>query len=356
MSVAPVLLLAALLAQAAPLPSPAPGDEVGWHEVEPGDTLEGLTARHLGSPARWRDNWALNPELKDPHRLQPGTRIRIIMRSGANTAEIRALSRRVEEKPHPADWKPATVGARLRERDGVRTHERSSAELAFSDGTSLVVTERSVLFLREAGRAGSTPRTLEVVEGQADVEMAAAEAPRRPDLEVVIGSAKAATRPGPDGRSRARARRQTGQAQVMVYGGTGVVSAGGVRQPVAEGMGTRVLPGSRPSPPERLLPAPATARPQPNEALDHSNVRFAWDAVPGAASYVLEVCADPACGQLVERAREIAGTGYEARRGLPMGTLHWRVTAVSSTGLDGYPSTPVPFSVRSLWRRPQERR
>ncbi|MEO7793930.1 MAG: LysM domain-containing protein, partial [Thermoanaerobaculia bacterium] len=40
--------------------------ESGWHVVRPGDTLEGLAERFLGTHELWRELHLLNPFVKDP--------------------------------------------------------------------------------------------------------------------------------------------------------------------------------------------------------------------------------------------------------------------------------------------------
>lgn len=351
-----VLALAAgAAAQEAAPPTPA-GDETAWHVVAPGETLEGLTAKYLGDAGLWRENWKLNPELKDPHRLQPGQRIRIIVRRKEHKAEIQGLSRRVESKPHPdPSWIPARLGEVLRERDGVRTYEKSSADLAFDDGTHLLVTEQSLVFLREIGArlvGDVTRRSIEIVDGQAEVLARAAPQPP-PGLEIVLGEARALAHPAPAGELGTRARRlPAGTAQVMVYEGRGDVAAGGASVAVPRGMGTSVPKGGAPAPPEPLLPAPVLLAPSPGTAYAQSNPRFSWRPVAGAASYVVEVCGDPVCGRLVERATGVTETRW-APETLPLGELHVRVSAVAASGLDGYPSEAAPFRIESLWRRPE---
>lgn len=349
------LLLCVTVLQDAPADGAPAEQGVGWHEVLPGETLEGITAHYLGSSERWRENWGLNPGLQNPHRISPGTRLRVLLDADEPSAEIRGISRRVEEKPHPDPWVPAKIGDKLRARDGIRTYRQSSAEIGFEDGAHLRINEESLVFLREIARpaSGSAARqTLEVVEGQADVEArAAADAPLPPDIEVVIGDARARTRTAAGESAKARTRKTgRGGAQLMVFGGEGVMEAAGKSVTVATGMGTAADAGKPPKAPEKLLPPPAPLHPARGASYEHSNPLFTWEPVGGAAGYVIEVCRDVSCGQIVARASGVAETSWTPR-GLPLGELHWRVTAQGASGLDGFPSPPVAFTVRSLWRR-----
>lgn len=345
-------VLAFWLALASDAPPPSDLD-VGWHEVLLGETLEGITAHYLGTSERWRENWKLNPDLVNPHLISPGTRLRIIKSGAVSAAEIRGLSRRVEEKPHPEPWVPAKVGDKLRARDGIRTYRQSSAELGFDDGSQLRINEESLVFLREVNQKveGASRQSLEVVEGQADVEARAQENALPPDIEVIIGAARARTRVTPGTSTQARTRKTTaGGAQLMVFGGEGELASEGRSVKVATGMGTAADAGQPPKAPERLLPPPSPLYPAPGATYEHSNPLFTWSPVAGAAAYVIEVCRDAACGQIVDRAAGLDQTSWTPR-GLPLGELHWRVTAQGASGLDGFPSPPVSFTVRSLWRR-----
>jgi hypothetical protein len=349
------LVIGLLLASAtgtAQQPEPAEAtDPIGWHEVQAGETLEGITAQYLGSPSAWRENWRLNPQISDPHSLTPGQRIRVIL--GRRTAEITAIAKDVDEKPYPEPWIPARLGDRLKERDGVRTRIRSSAELLFEDGSRLRIGEQSVVFLRDSGPRleGVTRSSLEIQKGQADVEAQPASA-THPDIEILIEGARAEARPGRDDRSLARARRSDdGTAQMMVFSGEAEMQAAGTTVALGAGMGTRVPKGDRPAAPEWLLPAPRPWRPFTGQSLDHANPKISWDPVDGASSYTLEVCRDPDCGQLVARLTELEQPDGTPDF-LPLGELYWRVSAVSASGLDGYMSSPRPFAVRSLWRKP----
>ena len=341
--VALFFLIPATAVMAQTTPAPRPGDTIGSYVVRPGDTLEDITVRYLGTPSLWKENWRLNPQIKNPHLLRIGERLRIIVsrKLPPRSAEIRDLSHRVDEKPHPNPWTRARAGDLLKEKDGVRTFRNASALLAFDDGTNLDLTENSLVFLRAIRKTltGQARDTIEVVDGQADLKAH----PRRPDsldLQVLVGGATVTPQPGRAGTAYSRARKPaSGGAELMVYGGKADVAASGAKVEVPAGMGTAVPKGKPPLPPEKLLPAPKLLTPPPNARVAWSNPVLTWRAPTGAASATVEVFSDRACTVLIDRATGLDAASYRPHQ-LPAGTLYWRVTAVSTHGLDGYPSRP----------------
>lgn len=332
--------------------------EPGWHIVRLGETLQALAARYLGSSELWKRLAQLNPDIPDPDRIEPGQRIRVLLprRAPLAVAQVERVSRKVEEQPQPNPWVEARAGDLLAERDAVRTYPRSSAVMEFRDGTNLVITEDSLVFLGRTGgvrAVGSPSHSVEIVEGQADVEVRPRQAAADPDpeIEIVLGSTRARSRPvsggHSDGRAQARARKAAGGgAKVMVYGGDGDVEAGGEKVAVAQGMGTSVEAQGPPSPPEPLLPAPRSQAPAPGAESPCVNPLLSWEPVPGAESYVAEVCRDAACQELVERATGISASSWRAPA-LPAGDYHWRITARSRSGLDGYPGETSRVAIRT---------
>jgi len=354
-------LLAALLLAPAGLgaqsrPAPArpsvfASEPTSWHTVRPGETLRGITARFLGSSELWQEIHRLNPGITDPDRIAPGQRIRVpAEKSSIPAARLERLSRQVEEQPSPIPWQNAQVGDMLVERDAVRTRQKSSAEMQFLDGARLTVTEDSLIFIQRSGvtLAGSPKKSIEIVQGAAELNAQAlsASAPP-PEVEIVLGNTRATSRPDGKGPARTRARRaEEGGAKLMAYGGESEVEAGGAKVRVQRGMGTSVAAQGPPSPPEPLLPAPVLAGPEPDAERACADPPLAWQAVPRAASYIVEVCRDPGCGALVDRRAGETATEWRPA-GLPVGELYWRVTARSLSGLDGYPSEAIRLAITS---------
>ncbi len=320
------------------------GTRQGWHVVRPGETLHNLAQRYLGDARFWRSLAQLNKDIVNPDLIEPGQRIRIAV-SGAKAepaAQVALLSRRVDERPAPIPWGEAQVGDLLVEKDGMRTYRKSSAELRFTDGTRLGVTEDSLVFLHRTGGAlsGVERKSVEIVEGQAEFETGGrASSTRASEVEILIGGTSAKARPNAQGVSQTRARKaEKGAAKVMMYGGQGEVASGGSQVAVAEGMGTSVEEGAAPGPPEKLLAAPALTAPKIDARMPLNRAKFEWQEVSGAAAYVVEVCRDAACGEMIDRATDIQVASWRPSTALPIGSYLWRVTARSASGLDGYPS------------------
>ena len=338
-------------AQGAPPAAPA-AEETVWHIVRPGETLEQIAARFLGSVQLWKELHRLNPTLADPNRIEPGQRIRIpAMRPAVPAATVNHLSRQVEEQPSPIAWTDAKTGDVLVERDGVRTARQSSAELRFADGARLLVTEDSLVFLRRSGAAlkGVERKSIELETGQAELDArTAAPAAAPPEVEIVVGASRTTSRPDKTGGAQTRARRaEEGSAKLMVYGGESEVEAGGARVQVPRGMGTSVAPTGPPSPPEKLLAAPAGTEPAAGAERACADPLFSWQPVPEAASYTVELCRDPACAELVARRTGETGAQWRSADPLPVGDYYWRVTARSRSGLDGYPSEGSRLAITS---------
>ncbi|HEX2835615.1 MAG TPA: LysM peptidoglycan-binding domain-containing protein [Thermoanaerobaculia bacterium] len=335
------ILLAVLLLSAVRI---AADDTIGWHVVQPGETLSRITVKYLGSSADWRDNWKLNPGIADPNKLKPGQRVRVILSRTlpARSALVNRVARRVEKKPEPAPWTTARAGDQLGERNGIRTYEASSAELKFEDNTLLTLTERSLVFLRGTQTAATNRATneIEIVDGHADLEQPAnkpAPSNASRDIEIFVGTTTAKP---VGGAAKARFRKEGTAAQVMSYRGAASVASAGASVNVGEGMGVAVPEGKKPPKPERLLVAPALS--PVDAASPRPTIR--WSAVEGALRYTAEVCRDASCAEIVAREASVETTEWQPPA-LDAGDYVVRVSARSASGLDGFPSV-APLRVR----------
>lgn len=344
------LWLYALLLLATPAIQAAPAvyeDRVEDYVVVAGDTISGITRRFLGEETFWEDNWKLNPQVRDPDLLRIGQRLRIIVQRKviAESAQVVEAINRTEKMRVRPTWEPASSGDRLSAGQGLRTREKSAAELRFNAESSLRLGEFSQVFLaaKETSLRGVDRGSIKVEQGNVDLRFAPLQRPRT-QIELITGPSTTApqTQPGQPTEIRTGAT-DDGGARVMVFAGRSQVSAGGGQVDVAAGMGTRVADSGPPTPPEKLLPAP-----QPESAAlnwPYANGLLRWQPVAEAAGYLVEVCADPACARLHQREALPAGTTRLQVTPLPLGTHHWRVHAVSTSGLDGYASAAATIEV-----------
>ncbi len=321
----------------------------GWHVVRPGDTLEKISRKYLGAPIRWPENWELNPEVSDPNRIYPGQRLRILLPGSLpdDGALVFRISRKVENQLLPLSWQDARLNDLLQSRDSLRTFDKSSAELWFFDDTHLVLSESSLVVIgnQRADSRAELPTQIEIKLGQADLSGSLPD-PAEDSIEIVLGDAVAQPRAGASGEVETRARRpEAGGAQLMVYQGESDLEAAGARVEVAEGMGSVVSEGEPPGPPEKLLPAAEGLVPKDGAVVAERRPELRWDAVDGAVSYTLEVCLDPRCGQLEARRTGLEETRWQSDVDLPLGNLLWRVTAVSRSGLDGFPTASTRLEI-----------
>ena len=325
-------------------------DTLGEHIVVAGENLEIITKKYLGDGSLWRENWRLNPGVQNPHKLRIGQRLKVIKerRITVQSAEIRTISNRVEKNLQRSDWKAASRGDDLQPQDGVRTLGNASAQLQFNDNSSLRMTEYSQIFLESHSTTLHHVDTgrIEVVEGTAELIFEPITA-RKTEIELVSGGSVTRPQPSADGGGRLKTSAdKSGGARVMVYSGFSSVSAGGETVQVGSGLGTAVPETGPPGKPERLLGSPRGLSPVSGARWPVANGWLSWEAVKLAASYIVEVCLDIECAGLVARGSGLLETRWLAQVDRA-GPLFWRVTAVSKSGLEGYPSRALPLAVLS---------
>ncbi len=251
------------------------------------------------------------------------------------------------QQPAPLEWVPPQTGDLLVESDATRTDRGGSAELEFGDGTTLVITEESLVFLRDIKGRLSTPRSrgVELVRGQADLSSLARPGATPSDVEIVMGNSRLSLSNSETVSSRA-ARTDDGKSKVGVYQGELSFSNGGQEIRLEQGSGA-VVEGDEPPQPERLLDAPAVVGPSPEDeiAASEPQIDLDWSAPDGDVDgYTVELCRDARCGELQARVAGLDQTSWQvASPGV--GTYYWRVNATSASGLDGFVTTPTRFVV-----------
>ncbi|MFK7984422.1 MAG: FecR domain-containing protein [Sandaracinaceae bacterium] len=346
------LSLAVTLGAAVPLPASA--QEAQDYTVREGDTCGRIARRVYGNSRRYDLIHEANPELGAmPHRLRPGTVLRLPAASGLGDADatVTAARRQVRsQRPRRSDWNPARVGQELNRGWRVSTGERSSAELTFQSGsvaalraeTLVIVYGSGARQVREEGahaviRGGSMLSRLSALSGGStplEVETPTAVATLDEGESSVDvdedGTTRVATHRGRAARVR---NREAGSAEVSV----------------PEGQGTSVRQGRPPTPPRPLPPTPAWAPDQPSRFLglsDHGGtLRGSWLPVSDARSYRVEVARrEDGREMLISTEVPASVTSLEFHR-LPADRYYVRINTIDAEHFEGRPGAPVALDV-----------
>jgi len=119
-----------------------------------------------------------------------------------------------------------------------------------------------------------------------------------------------------------------GSTTVDVRRGQLKVKAGGSEARVGAGESVHVQKGK---PMHHLLRAPTPEAPADGATLNATDVPFAWQKVPGAARYLVEIA--PAPELTAARTQTVDGTRTVVH--LDAGTWYWRVIALDGNGAPG---------------------
>ncbi len=337
------LILWSLLAAQSNL---APQDETITHTVVAGETLHSITRKYLGTDILWQDNWKLNPDIENPHLLTIGDELTVIKQRiiPAEKAKVIDVNNRVEKKPAGSDWKSAQVGDELVQQEGVRTYQKSSALLEFSDESKLKVLEFSQIFLKKrvTDLTGTDSATIEIIKGDTELNWEPL-AENASEITIVMGSAtsKPSVNQGHVAELRAGLT-PDGDSVVSVYQGQSQVESAGSQVKVTEGMGVMVKPGQAPSAPEKLLAAPILTQAD-NLRYAYTNPVVTWQAVAKAKDYVFEMCADQAC-DLVLKEVKVDQPQWQINDFNHAGDFYFRVAGRTNQDIVGYRSKPHMIS------------
>lgn len=259
--------------------------------------------------------------------------------SGAGEAENDAQFLTVEgdvqyQKGSSGDWKTADPRTPLFNGDWVKTGERASAELIFSNGSLYTVGSNALLEIYASINPATSRRTNAVQMQIGSVEVATTDdssTVRTPGSQVVVES-ESTTHVGVD---------RTQATSVMATKGTASVTstAGGEAVKVSTGEKVTSTPAGQISPVKKLAAAPALLSPSDNQVFQKGGdlrVVFTWDTVPGSTGYILQVSRSRLFSTLEINSRRQKNTA--AANVTSEGAFYWRVASV---GPDG---DPGPFT------------
>lgn len=245
------------------------------------------------------------------------------------------------QKAASSEWKDADPRVPLVNGDWVKTGERGSAELIFTNGSLYTIGPNALLEIYSAVNPGSTKKTNAVQMRVGSVEVATpaddTSTVRTPGTQVIVES-ESTTQVGVDKAQTTAVVATRGSAQVAPEsGGPAVRLASGEK--VSSEKGTL-------SPVKKLVMPPALLSPGDNQVFQLSpdlQVELVWDVREGGTGYVLQV----------SRSRLFSTQEINTRRTKTNavakvsseGAFYWRVAAVGPDGDVGPFSTFRRFRV-----------
>jgi hypothetical protein len=321
--------------------SAAPADSTWQYRVQPGDNLVALTDAFLQDSASWRELQRIN-KIANPLRLAPGSTLQMplrLLRREASVAQVLFTQGAVSLLRPPALVEvPLAAGATVQTSDRLRTGERGSVSLRFSDGSRLLIapgSEVSIEQLLVFGRSGLPSMKLRLNKGGADSKVE--KQPSRPaDYELKTPSLNLGVR-GTEFRVQLTDDGQTTHAEVL----EGVVAAGAV--PVEANFGVATVPGQSGLQKGKLPAAPDLSSVPP--LFDRIPLTLAWSAQaagPDVKAWRAQVFAAGDFDRLLldsRSSRPKASWGATPELdNLPDGNYTLRVRAIDALGLEGLAS------------------
>jgi hypothetical protein len=131
---------------------------------------------------------------------------------------------------------------------------------------------------------------------------------------------------------------RNGDTTLDVNSGNVKVKSSGAETRVGAGESVRTSKGK---PLKKVLRAPPLTAPAQDASLGTQDVGFAWQKVPGATRYVLEVSSAPE----LSSARTQTVDGTRGSLHLEPGTWYWRVVALDAEGVPGRRTLPRRLTI-----------
>lgn len=346
------LSLIALIAMCGLTPAHGSAQETMEYRVREGDTCGSIARRVYGNSQRYdlihRANPALGPM---PHNLEPGTVLTLPRVEGAGGADatVTAVRRQVaSQAPRAPRWDRARVGQELGQGWRVNTEERSTAELTFRSSSVVSIRERTLVIVYGASVREEREESARAVVREGSMLSRLSALSGGEALEVETASSRATLRSG----EASVDVEEDGTTRVAVHtGDAATVRGANGRNAVAvpAGMGTKVRRNRPPSRPRPLPRAPSWLEGAPQRFIaigtHGGTLRAAWEPVPDASRYRVEV-ARRADGRDLVFATEVDAEVREIEmRRVPPGTYHLRVATIDSDRFEGRPGSSVELTM-----------
>src|SRR5262245_18945187 len=206
---------------------------------------------------------------------------------GDNDAQFLTVEGDVQyQKSSTGDWKQAETRTPLFNGDWVKTGDKASAELIFSNGSLYTVGPGALLEIYSQFNPATSKKSNLVQMQIGFIEVATTDdqsTVRTPSSQVTVDS-DSTTQVGVDHSKQTNVVTEKGSASVAP-------TAGGTPVKLASGQKVTASSGGAISPVMRLLMPPMLREPSDNHplTLGESQVNFLWDAVPSATGYQFQV-------------------------------------------------------------------
>jgi hypothetical protein len=259
---------------------------------------------------------------------------------GENDAQFLTVEGDVQyQKSTTGDWKPAESRTPLFNGDWVKTGDRASAELIFSNGSLYTVGPGALLEIYSQFNATTNKKSNLVQMQIGSIAVATTDdssTVRTPSTQIVIDS-DSTTQVGVDQKKQTAVVTEKGSASVAPSGGGQAVKVASGEKVVAT---TEAI-----SPVRKLLMPPILKEPSDNHpiTLGESQTNFVWEAVPGATAYLFQVSRSRLFTSLEINSRRQKTTA--ATKVTAEGTFYWRVASIDAAGEVGPFANPYHFRV-----------
>jgi hypothetical protein len=236
-------------------------------------------------------------------------------------------------KSSNSDWKRAEPRTALFNGDWVKTSDKSSAELIFSNLSRYTVGPNALLEIYAQVNTATSKKSNSVQMTVGTVEVATtddASTVRTPVSQIVVDS---------ESQTQVGVQQDQATAVVTTKGTSSVTStAGGDAVKLASGEKVVASPTATLSAVKKVSPPPTLTTPADNQIFSagETKVDFAWEAVPAAAGYILQVSRSRLFASLEINSKRQKATAKANLTG--EGAFYWRVASI---GADG---DPGPFS------------
>jgi hypothetical protein len=249
------------------------------------------------------------------------------------------------QKSSTGDWKPAEARTPLYNGDWVKTGDKASAELIFSNGSLYTVGPGALLEIYSQFNPATSKKSNLVQMQIGSIEVATSDdqsTVRTPGSQVTVDS-DSTTQVGVDQQKQTAVITEKGSASVAP-------TEGGAPVKLAIGEKVTATPAGSLSEVKKLLMPPLLREPSDNHpiTLGEAQVNFVWDAVPGATAYQFQVSRSRLFTALEINSRRTKTTA--AAKVSSEGAFYWRVASVGPDGDIGPYSNPYRFRVTGSGR------